>query len=131
MKKEGGFTLIELIIVIAILGILAMVLLPKFTGFTKKAKETTIQAEATTIKKAIEAMAADTGAYPTDADKSKLWEYTGKDFTESKDANKTATLKLGKEGAFTYTKIVNGANLTATCTKDGKITVEDVKESNG
>ena len=38
-KKRKGFTLIELIVVIAILGILAAIAIPRFSGFTDKAKQ--------------------------------------------------------------------------------------------
>lgn len=38
-KKEGGFTLVELIVVLVILAILAALLIPALTGYIDKAKE--------------------------------------------------------------------------------------------
>jgi type IV pilus assembly protein PilA len=37
-KKNGGFTLVELMIVVAIIGILAAVAIPAFTRYVKKSR---------------------------------------------------------------------------------------------
>ena len=49
-KKQAGFTLIELIIVIVILGILAVSASPKFVEFTSDANESAMQGLAGSLK---------------------------------------------------------------------------------
>lgn len=52
--KQSGFTLIEMLIVIIILGILAMIIIPQITVSTDDAKVSTLKANLTSMRSAIE-----------------------------------------------------------------------------
>lgn len=55
LKNKKGFTLIELIVVIAILGILMLFLVPSFMGYAKDAKTQVLRANTRTVWTAVNA----------------------------------------------------------------------------
>jgi type II secretion system protein G len=63
-RLHKGFTLIEMLIVIVVIAILAVIVIPRLMGATRKAKEATLKADLKQIRDAIESFEANTAAYP-------------------------------------------------------------------
>lgn len=63
-KNRSGFTLIELVIVVLVLGIIAAVAAPKLFDVTTDARENATRQSLTTIRNAIELYRASSGVYP-------------------------------------------------------------------
>lgn len=62
--RRRGFTLIELLIVIVVIAILALVVIPRVMGASRKAKEATLKGNLHQLRNAIEQFQADVGGYP-------------------------------------------------------------------
>ena len=87
--NQKGFTLVELMVVIAILGVLAAIAIPRFNESTAKANTARIQADLRTIDSASVQYQADNGKMP--ADLAALKNYLTTD---------TAKLKSPKGGVY-------------------------------
>ncbi|WP_457420193.1 type II secretion system protein [Roseateles sp. P5_E7] len=63
-SARHGFTLIELIVVMAIVALLASIAAPRYFNSLQKSKETALLQSLTTMRDAIDQYAADKGRYP-------------------------------------------------------------------
>ncbi len=79
MKKQAGFTLIELVIVVVILGFLAVSAIPKFIDLTEQAKKANIEGMAGGFATGVSLARAqwEAEARPHDADDNNFVDYDG------------------------------------------------------
>ncbi|HKF27874.1 MAG TPA: type II secretion system major pseudopilin GspG [Candidatus Binataceae bacterium] len=64
-KGQDGFTLIEIMVVILIIGLLALMVVPRLRGVADRAKRTKAQADIQELKQALDRYYLDNGSYPT------------------------------------------------------------------
>ena len=64
LGDQRGFTLIELMIVVAIIGILAAIAIPQFASYRQKAFNSAAQSDLKTIKTTVEGYYTDNYFYP-------------------------------------------------------------------
>ena len=64
-RGRDGFTLIEIMVVILIIGLLALMVVPRLRGVADRAKRTKAQADIQELKQALDRYYLDNGSYPT------------------------------------------------------------------
>lgn len=62
--RTNGFTIVELLVVVVILGILAAITIVAYSGIQDRARFSTMQSDLKTITKALELYKTDVGGYP-------------------------------------------------------------------
>lgn len=67
-KKNKGFTLVELLVVLSILALLLTLAVPKYFTSIEKAKDATLKQDLNTLRESIDKYYADNGKYPNTLD---------------------------------------------------------------
>ena len=127
-RDRGGFTLVELIVVLAILAILATLLIPTMTGYIDKANEEKIVAE---TRMAV--MAAQTVVSENYARDPEAW-VEEKELTSMEDTGNELLQEIKKlsetSGDIQSVTVVNG-KVTELSYANGKVTCEYHSSSEG
>jgi general secretion pathway protein G len=116
-SKERGFTIVELLIVIVVIGILAALVITTFTGIQQKARNTERETDIKALHSQIEAYYAQNTKYPTLANMNdSTWRGSnmkGLDAEALKDPKGSAQTLVGSPAAGSYAYAVTNDAGTA------------------
>ncbi len=113
-SKQQGFTLIELMIVVAILGILATIAIPAYQDYTKRAHVTEGLQLATSAKSAVTTYYSVNGKHPDSDDSKVIHTALGLAEAEKIKGNAVNSVSVGKDGLITIAyneKVEDGKTL--------------------
>ena len=111
---EKGFTLIELMIVMTLIGILAAIAQPQFQKYTVRAREAALRENLFTLREVIDQYYGDKGKYPDElqelVDSRYIRQVPEDPFTKSAETWVTVTPDTGEGGIF---DVHSGSDLIA------------------
>ena len=120
MRKESGFTLVEVLVVVAIIGILATVAVPAYINYQNRAKQTEAVEALLRSKMDLESYMAENGRYPNTI--GCLYSFGNTCSTASyltaSSTDKSYTIKITNSGTAAVKVITANRYITATKTTD-------------
>ena len=129
MNAQKGFTLIELMIVIAIIGILAAIAIPQYQNYIAKSQVSRAMGETAAIKTAVESCLNEgktaQGACPLGVTTSNIQTITVQGAAPATDGTNGAALTTGATIVATF------ANNAAATLKDNSATLTWTRDANG
>lgn len=118
-RKQSGFTIVELLIVIVVIGILAALVVTTFAGIQKKARNTERETDIKALHGQLEAYFAQNNSYPAIADlNTPTWRddnLKGLDSEALKDPKGTTQTVAGAASATSYGYVAT-TDADAACT---------------
>ena len=134
-RKEKGFTLVELMVVIIILAVLTGIAIPSYMALRNRARQTAAKAEMTNMATAIELFMSDYSEYPGDGLAELTLELEGAAGGTLNGANQYVYMSSVPQtdpwgGAYTYDDTDgDGSTYTLGCESDATITITDGQAS--
>jgi len=126
MKRNSGFSLVELMIVIVIIGVLAAVAVPIYSNNVMKAKMSEADAALGSIRTQLRVYYGENGAYPVAASGTAITAVSGIDIDSGE-----LTGKYFNDASYTYYGYASGDSFTVTCAKGSILEADRTLDQSG